>query len=148
MPPRHRLMHPVATPFFCTLRPLHCLSPPPHRPSLPPHCHLLTTHVLLTIFSRSLAPLGCLSAIRRHSLMPPHCLLSPLCCLLAPPLHWSVKVFCRSLTPLRHPLMSSSCLIISLWWCLAITTLLELDYQVKVTPRQIIICASICSIPC
>ena len=70
--------------------------------------------------------------------MPPHCLLPPLCHLL-PPLHWSFMLFRRYLTPLHDPLMPSSCLIISLWWCLFIKTLLELDYPVKVTPRQFII---------
>ena len=50
-------------------------------------------------------------------------------------------LFCCYLTHLGHPLMSSpSC------GCLIIKTLLELDYLVKVTPKQFIICAPTCSI--
>ena len=51
---------------------------------MPPHCPLMTTHVLLTLLTRSLAPLGRLLASRQHSLMPPQCLLPPLCHLLLP----------------------------------------------------------------
>ena len=76
-----------------------------------------------------------------------HCLLTPPCRLLTH-LHWPVSLSFHALTPLHHPLMTSRRLIISLWWCLIIKTLLELDYPVKITPKQCIILAPICSILC
>ena len=67
-----------------------------------------------------LAPLGPPLMPHRCPLMPPQCPLMPHCRLLKP-VHLPVTLF-------RH-------MIISLWWWIINTILLELDYPVKITPK-------------
>ena len=128
-------------PFKAFSLPFYAFSLPFNASSLP----LTPPHFNLTHFSRPLGPLGRLFASNRRPFNASHCPLMPPCDLLTP-LHWPVLLSYRSLTPRHHPFITSSRLTISLWWCLFIKTVLELDYSVKITQKQCIIRTPIRSI--
>ena len=104
----------VSYPFHAT--------PPPFSASRRLYLPLNASLCLLTPFSRPLVPLVRL-------LPPPHCLSTSLSRLLIP-LHWPVMLFRLNTSPSPYNPF------ISLWWCLIIKTLLELDYPVKITHTQ------------